>query len=131
MTNLLPKTCRFALVMCALCLSLLARGKAYAGDDFAPAPPSSPNQTHCNALGDGFFAVTGSSACIKISGYVSAGTDFVAARAKGAQNTGPFAAKSGVGIETQSAVSAQAQFDTPLGPGRLYVQVGHSSSSGP
>ena len=129
MTNRLRKTCRSALVTSALGLSLLAQGKAYAGDDFAPAPPSTPDQAHCNALGEGFFAVTGSSACIKISGYVSAGTEFSATSARGAQGSGAFAAKSGVSMETQSAVSAEARFDTPLGPGRLYVQVGHSSAS--
>lgn len=127
MTNLPGKTWRTWLALSSLCLAGLAPGKGFAGDALAPAPPSTPDQAHCNELGDGFFAVAGSSACVKISGYVSAGTDFSAVAAKGAQSSAPFAAKSSVGMDSQSGMSVETQFDTPLGPGRLYVQVGHNS----
>jgi hypothetical protein len=70
--------------------------------------------------------VAGSSACIKISGYVSAGTEFSVPGAQGIGGSS-FATKSNLGMDSQSAVSAETQFETPLGPGRVYVQVGHNS----
>jgi len=124
MTTHPGKAWRCSLVLSAFGLWLLASGNAFAGDAFVPA--SAPDPSHCSALGEGFFAVAGSSACIKISGYVSAGTEFSVAGAKGI-GPGPFATKSNVGIDSQSAVSAETQFETPLGPGRVYVQVGHDS----
>jgi Porin subfamily len=127
MATLSRKTWHSPLAYSALCLSLLVPGKVSADGAFAPAPPSTPDQAHCNALGEGFLAVSGSNACIKISGYVSAGSDFSAVVVKGTQDASPFAPKSGAGFESQSAVSAQRQFDTPLGPGRLYVEVRHNS----
>jgi hypothetical protein len=110
----------------ALSLSLLVPADAFAGDAFIPAPSSAPDPSYCSALGDGFFAVAGSSACIKISGYVSAGTEFSVPGAQGIGGSS-FATKSNLGMDSQSAVSAETQFETPLGPGRVYVQVGHNS----
>ena len=96
---------------------------AFAGDAFAPTPPS-PDQARCDAIGEGFYAVKGSNACIKISGYVAAGADFAA---PGAKATGAFAPRPDGGLNSQTAVSADVRVDTPLGPGRLYVQFGHDS----
>ena len=99
MTNLLPKVWNSSLALSVICLTIFPPGKGFAGDAFAPAPQPTLDQAHCDALGDGFFAVAGSSACIKISGYVSAGTEFSIAGAKGA-SSGPFAPRSGVGPDS-------------------------------
>jgi opacity protein-like surface antigen len=96
---------------------------AFAGDLFQPQVPSG-EQARCSALGEGFYAVKGSNGCIKISGYIAAGADFAA---PGAKASGAFAPKPNGGLTSQTAVSAEVRLDTPLGPGRLYVQVGHDS----
>jgi len=51
----------------------LTNHAAFAGDVFAPSAPPTPDQARCNAIGEGFYAVKGSNACIKISGYIAAG----------------------------------------------------------
>jgi hypothetical protein len=99
-------------------LTALACRAAVADEKFAPETPSS-EQARCSALGEGFYAVAGSNACIKISGYVAAGVDFAAS---GDKNSGP---KSSGGFNTETAVGVDMRLDTPLGPGRLYVQFGH------
>jgi hypothetical protein len=97
---------------------------AIAGDAVAPTAPPTPDQARCNAIGEGFYAIAGSNACIKISGYVAAGTDFVEPGAKG---SGVSAPRPNGGLTSQTAVSADVRVDTPLGPGRLYVQIGHDA----
>jgi hypothetical protein len=93
---------------------------AIAGDAVAPNAPPTPDQARCNAIGEGFYAIAGSNACIKISGYVAAGADFVEPGAK-------VAPRPDGGLTSQTAVSADVRLDTPLGPGRLYVQIGHGA----
>ncbi|MFZ2104585.1 MAG: porin [Roseiarcus sp.] len=97
---------------------------AFAGDVFAPRAPPTPDQARCNAIGEGFYAVKGSNACIKISGYIAAGVDFIAPGAKGSGASAPRATG---GLNSETAVSAEVRLDTPLGPGRLYVQIGHDA----
>jgi hypothetical protein len=97
---------------------------AIAGDAAAPNAPPTPGQARCNAIGEGFYAIAGSNACIKISGYVAAGVDFVAPSAK---PSGVFAPRPIGGLSSETAVSAEVHLDTPLGPGRLYVQIGHDA----
>jgi hypothetical protein len=75
-------------------------------------------QAHCAALGPGFFAVTGSTTCMRISGHVSAGAGFVATGANGRAPSSPVA-----GTFTEEGVSGDFRFDTPIGPGRVYVHV--------
>jgi hypothetical protein len=91
-------------------------------------PPQSqretPDQARCKALGEGYFAVKGSTACIRISGYVSAGMGFVAPGRIAAPTTGPFAPHNSAYSTTEGAAAVETQFDTAFGPGRLYVQVG-------
>jgi hypothetical protein len=101
----------------------MANNAAFAGDLFEPKAESA-DQARCNTLGEGYYAVKGSNACIKIGGYVAAGADFAAPAAKG---SGVFAPKPSGGLTSQTAVSAEVHLDTPLGPGRLYVQVGRDS----
>jgi hypothetical protein len=100
-----------------------ANHAAIAGDAVAPNAPPTPGQARCNAMGEGFYAIAGSNACIKISGHVAAGVDFVA---PGAKASGAFAPRPNGGLISQTAVSAEVRLDTPLGPGRLYVQIGHA-----
>jgi hypothetical protein len=97
---------------------------AIAGDAVAPNAPPAPGQARCNAMGEGFYAVAGSNACIKIGGYVAAGADFVAPGAKVSAVAAP---RPNGGLTSETAVSADVRLDTPLGPGRLYVQIGHDA----
>jgi hypothetical protein len=101
------------------------------GADIGPSPQrETPEQAHCKALGDGFFAVKGSTNCIRITGYVAAGIDFVEPGRIAAPATGPFAPHSSPAYSTrEGAVAVESQFDTALGPGRLYVQVGGMNSN--
>jgi hypothetical protein len=97
----------------------------------ADAQSALPGQTedraaanaHCAALGEGFFAVTGSSACMRISGHVSAGAGFATAASGG--HTAPPA----MGTATEEGVSGDIRFDTPIGPGRIYVHVHNANGS--
>lgn len=95
------------------------------------APPSAESDrvaaaanAHCAALGPGFFAVAGSSACIRISGHVSAGVGFAAAGASGHAPAPPG------GAFAEEGVSGDIRFDTPIGPGRIYVHVRDANGPG-
>ena len=115
------------LSVCALGASLVA-GSAFAGDSPGPKPPAaSPNDARCRALGEGFFAVSGSDACIRISGYVAAGADFGGGLRSVSHDPAPFAAVAATTLGTRAGVSADARFDSAMGPGRLYIQVGHDN----
>ena len=110
----------------------LVAGSAFAGDSPAPKPPAaSPNDARCSALGEGFFAVSGSDACIRISGYVAAGADFSGGLRVVSHDPAPFAAVAATTLGTRAGVSADARFDSAMGPGRLYIQVGHDNYSPP
>jgi|GEM_PF-6854405 hypothetical protein len=79
---------------------------------------------HCAALGPGFFAVAGSSACMRISGHVSAGAGFATAGASGHALAAP-----ATGSFTEEGVSGDIRFDTPIGPGRVYIHVRNANGS--
>ena len=122
----IAKTSRLLGASSAIALVLTiasANHGAFAGDTFAPETPSA-DQARCNAFGDGFYAVAGSNACVKISGYVAAGVDFAAPVGKGSSL---FAPRASGGLDSETTVGAEMRVDTPLGPGRLYVQFGHDS----
>jgi hypothetical protein len=121
-TRLLEKTASLRGAVLSLAIGWTTHA-AIAGDAVAPNPPP-PGQARCNAVGEGFYAIAGSNACIKISGYVAAGVDFVAPSAK---PSGVFAPRPIGGLSSETAVSAEVHLDTPLGPGRLYVQIGHDA----
>jgi hypothetical protein len=89
----------------------------------APGDPIA--NTRCAALGDGFFAVSGSSACIKISGHISAGVGFASRGALGQ----PASYVPATGSFADMGVTADGRFDTPIGPGRIYVHLNDQSSS--
>ena len=121
-TRLLEKSPRLLGAVFTLAIGW-ANHAAIAGDAVANAPPT-PGQARCNAMGDGFYAIAGSNACIKISGYVAAGADFAAPTPKA---VGVFTPRPNGGLTSETAVSADVRLDTPLGPGRLYVQIGHDA----
>ena len=108
--------------------AVLALVEAAAAQDAPPgAKPdqaAAAAQAHCAALGPGFFAVTGSSACMRISGHVSAGAGFVAAGANGHASAAPI-----TGSFTEEGVSGDVRFDTPIGPGRVYVHLHNANGS--
>jgi len=105
-------------------------GAALAGDATAPNPKEiSPEQARCQAMGEGFFALKGSSQCLRISGYVSAGVTFTQPGLISAPRSGPFAAKATTFTDKQAAVSVESTFDTEAGPARLFLEVGGRSLS--
>jgi hypothetical protein len=108
-------------LVCALLASRVANA-----DDILPlgqAAGSHPD-THCAALGEGFFPVAGSTACVRISGHISAGAGFVTG-AGSASSFGPHigAVPANRGFDTETAASGDFRFDTPAGPGRVYIGV--------
>ncbi len=120
--------CRTAgLSLCATVACVVA-GSAVAGDPLTSQQSvADPNDARCNAMGEGFIAVAGSNACVKISGYVAAGGDFGGVLRTASHNSGPFDAAPASALGTQAGVSADAHFDTPIGPGRVYVQMGRDT----
>lgn len=125
MTSLARRTARVSLRASAACL---VAGGALAGEPIAASQPAAaPNQARCSALGEGFFAVSGSDACIRISGYVAAGAEFGGGLHAVSHNPAPFDVAPTSALRTRTGVSADARFDTPMGPGRLYIQVGRDN----
>jgi Porin subfamily len=122
-TSFAPSGARGALFLLA---SIALSGGALAGDVGPPKPPAG-DDLHCSALGEGFFPVAGSNACIRISGYVAAGADLGGALHPVARGAAPFEPSSTPTLRTGAGVAADARFDTPMGPGRIYVQVGHDN----
>jgi hypothetical protein len=106
--------------------SIALSGAALAGDVAALKPPTG-DDLRCSALGEGFFPVAGSNACIRISGYVAAGADIGGGLHPVAHNAAPFEPAATSTLRTATGVAADARFDTPMGPGRIYVQVGHEN----
>jgi hypothetical protein len=96
----------------------LAAADVRAGDSAAPIAPS---DARCHSHGDGFIGVTGSDACIRISGYVDAGADFSALRGG---RVAPLLAPANPGLRTGAATALDTRFDTPMGPGRVYIEIG-------
>ena len=96
----------------------LAAAEVRAGDSAAPIAPS---DARCRSHGDGFIGVAGSDACIRISGYVDAGADFSASR--GGRDA-PLLAPANPALRTGAATALDTRFDTPMGPGRVYIEIG-------
>jgi hypothetical protein len=102
-----------------LVFSLSLCSFAHAGD-LLPMPQTRVPQTNgrCAVLGEGFFPVSGSDACVKISGHISAGVGFDSPASSG-QNFGAAA----TGFNTELGATGDLRFNTPAGPGRVYVDV--------
>ena len=96
----------------------LATAEVCAGDSAAPIAPS---DARCGSYGEGFVGVAGSDACIRISGYVDAGVDFSASRGGRAA---PLLAPANPAAKTGAAAALDTRFDTPTGPGRVYIEIG-------
>jgi hypothetical protein len=107
-----------------LIFACMAAHAAHASDALPPAQPAKAHvDMHCAALGEGFFAVTGSSACIKISGRISAGVGYASGSAS-TNNSGPrFGAPPADGFDAEMAASGDLRFNTSAGPARVYVGV--------
>jgi hypothetical protein len=112
-----------------LILASLVCPSAFAGDaaQFSHSAKALVD-AHCAALGEGFFAVAGSDACIRISGRISAGVDFA-----GPNPAGAFGPRIGggatSGFNTETAVSGDVRFDTAAGPARIFVRVRKDTDS--
>lgn len=85
--------------------------------------------TRCAALGEGFFPVAGSDACVRISGHISAGAGFGTGAARGDSSSLNFDPSPRNGVGAEAAAAGDFRFDTPNGPGRIYLDVGKSANS--
>jgi hypothetical protein len=107
-----------------LILAVAAPCAASAGD-FLPSGQSAKPRANgrCTAMGAGFLPVQGSDLCVKISGRISAGV----ALANGAGPAKPWGSSFSTSLPSdanaETAVSGDFRFDTPAGPGRIYVGV--------
>jgi len=105
----------FASSICSLASAgdLLPSGRA----------PKSPSNARCAALGEGFFPVAGSDACIKISGHVSAGVGFGSGGGSSGAPPLNFSGSQGNGFDSEVGAAGDLRFQTPAGPARVYVDV--------
>ena len=110
-----------------LIFASMAIHTASAGDILAPGQADKAVvANHCSALGEGFFGVAGSNACIKISGRISAG----AGLGTGAVNSfGPrISGNPGNQAFAAEAAAGDLRFDNLAGPARVYVGVEKGTS---
>jgi hypothetical protein len=114
--NLLAQRAMWGATFCLA--AFLAAAEARAGDS---AMPVAPADARCHSLGDGFVGVSGSDACIRISGYVDAGADFSASRGG---RVAPLLAPTNPVLGTGAAAALDTRFDTSTGPGRVYIEIG-------
>ena len=98
----------------------LGAAGARAGD--SPAPIAAADARCRTQHGDGYFAVNGSTACIRISGYIEAGAGFSTAGGD-PRRTSPLA-PANPALLTGAAAALDTRFDTPIGPGRVYIEIG-------
>jgi len=92
---------------------------AWAGD---PSGAASPADARCRSQhGDGFIAVAGADACVRISGYIDAGADFSSGRGRDAplqaRPTSPV-------LKAGAAAALDTRFDSAAGPGQVYIEIG-------
>ncbi|MGA2043784.1 MAG: hypothetical protein ABSG83_10460 [Roseiarcus sp.] len=105
----------------AVILAFFASCAAHAGDASSGESAQARVDGHCAGLGEGFFVVAGSNACIRISGHISAGVGFAGA-ATATESFGPrLGGAPASGFDAQTAVSGDLRFDTEAGPARIYV----------
>lgn len=79
--------------------------------------------SRCGALGEGFFPVAGSSACVRISGHVSAGAGFGAGSGAPGALGSPLRGNAANSFNAEAGVAGDLRFDTPAGPARVYVDL--------
>jgi hypothetical protein len=110
----------FAVAVCGLA----------SADDVLPIGrvAQSPTNARCKALGEGFFPVAGSDACIRISGHVSAGVGFGPGGGSPGAPGLNFSGSQGGGFNSEISATGDLRFQTPAGPGRVYVDVRRDSN---
>jgi hypothetical protein len=96
---------------------------AAASDILPLGQPARNDDGRCAALGEGFFAVAGSTACVQISGHISAGANFGSGSVSRPYSNSHFAGPSANKFDGEMAVSGDLRFETPMGPGRVYIDV--------
>jgi hypothetical protein len=98
---------------------------AASAGDFLPSGQSAKPRVNsrCAAMGEGFFPVQGSDACIKISGRISAGVALGNGVGSGKPSGSSFPTSSPSDVDAETVVNGDLRFDTPSGPGRIYVGV--------
>jgi hypothetical protein len=108
-----------------LIFALSACGLASAGDvlQIGRVAKSPAANARCKALGEGFFPVAGSDACIRISGHVSAGVGFGSGGGSPGAPSLNFSGSQGNGFDSEMGVASDLRFQTPAGPGRVYVDI--------
>jgi hypothetical protein len=110
-------------------VALIASHVANAGEMLPAGQGKARANARCAALGEGFFPVAGSDACIKISGRISAGVGFGSGGGGGLSNSSSldFNASRNNGSGAEAAATGDLRFDTSAGPGRVYLGVGKNS----
>ena len=127
MTSLRGRTASSSL--CAAAAIVVAGAAVASGDlavDAATQPGGEPADTMRIAArsGEGFFAVSGSDACIRISGYVAAGAEFGGGLRPASHDSGPFDAALDRGARAREPGSAPTPVST-----RRWVRGGYTSRS--
>jgi len=113
-----------------LALALLFSQGVVAGDLPSSAQTAKTRaNARCAALGGGFLPVGGSDACVTISGHISAGAGFGAGAARGDSSSFNFDPGPPNGLGAVAAAAGDWRFDTPSGPGRVYLGAGNSANS--
>lgn len=106
---------------------IFAQGSLAGGLTTSTQAARSPASGRCAALGEGFFAIAGSDACVRISGHISAGAGFGTGATRGGSSAIAFGPSPLTGAE--AAVSGDLRFNTSSGPVRVYLNVGNSTIS--
>jgi hypothetical protein len=92
---------------------------------FAPQASGAPRGTRCAGPGPGYFALKGSTACVRITGYVAADADFGPIRSY----ERPLALERRLGLAPSSGASADVRFGAPEEPGHVHFSFGRGSSA--
>ncbi len=106
---------------------ILAHGSLAGGLSTSTQAAKTRANARCAALGDGFLAIAGSDACVKISGHISAGAGFGTGAAHSGSSTITFGPSPLMGAE--AAASGDLRFNTSNGLARVYLNVGNSTIS--
>ncbi len=103
-----------------LMFALFVSHEASAGD-IAPSGQAARSRAgaRCAALGEGFFTVAGSDACVRISGRISAGAGFGTGAGRGDSTRLNFEPNAGA----RATSASDWRFDASSGPDRVYLNV--------
>lgn len=115
-------------ILASAVFAIAGAGFAHSADiGLAKTPAPIQADTRCAALGEHYFPVANSNACIKISGYVSGGIDFAP---KGRlTNDRDLFPNTGSGGFADLGVAGDVRFDTGYGPAQISIGVGHHNNN--